>query len=451
MLGASKPDPVSTKQQQIAELAKQCPEMGFTSLAHHIDLRWLYEAYLRVRPDAAAGVDGQTVADYTANLQGNLQALLDRAKSGTYRAPPVRRVYIPKGTSGDTRPIGIPTFEDKVLQRAVVMVLEAVYEQDFLDCSYGFRPGRSAHQALDAVWQQTMGIGGGWIVEVDIRKFFDTLDHAHLQALVRHRIRDGVLLRLIGKWLNAGVLEDGSITLPEAGTPQGGVVSPLLANVYLHYVLDVWFEREVKRRRKGRAFLVRYADDFLMGFACADDARRVLAVLPKRFGRYGLTLHPDKTRLVPFPRPPHQSSRTAPARGSQPGSFDLLGFTHYWGRSRRGFWVVKRKTAQGRLSRALRRIAQWCRLNRHQPIAEQHHTLVQKLRGYFAYYGITGNGLPLQRFRDGVVRIWRKWLARRRRRGFLSWAAFGRLLKRFALPAAVVVHSVYRRVSEPVT
>jgi group II intron reverse transcriptase/maturase len=425
--------------------------MGFTSLAYHIDLRWLYEAYLQVRPDAAAGVDGQTVADYAAHLQDNLQSLLDRAKSGTYRAPPVRRVHIPKGTSGDTRPIGIPTIEDKVLQRAVVMVLEAVYEQDFLGCSYGFRPGRSAHQALDAVWQQTMALGGGWILEVDIQKFFDTLDHAHLRELLRHRIRDGVLLRLLGKWLNAGVLENGCVTHPETGTPQGGVVSPLLANVYLHYVLDVWFEREVKPRLKGRAFLVRYADDFVMGFACEEDARRVLEVLPKRFGRYGLALHPDKTRLVPFQRPPHSTPAAGSSGVSQPGSFDLLGFTHYWGRSRRGTWVVKRKTAQGRLSRVLRMMAHWCRLNRHQPIAEQHRTLVQKLHGHFAYYGITGNGLALQRFREAVVRIWRKWLARRRRRGFLSWAVFGRLLKRYVLPAAVVVHSVYRRGSEPVT
>ena len=425
--------------------------MGFTSLAHHIDLRWLYEAYLRVRPDGATGVDGQTVEDYTANLRENLQSLLDRAKSGTYRAPPVRRVHIPKGTGGDTRPIGIPTFEDKVLQRAVVMVLEAVYEQDFLDCSYGFRPGRSAHQALDAVWQQTMGHGGGWIVEVDIRKFFDTLDHAHLRELLRQRLRDGVLLRLLGKWLNAGVLEAGAVTYPEAGTPQGGVVSPLLAHVYLHYVLDVWFEREVKPRLKGRAFLVRYADDFVLGFACEEDARRVLAVLPKRFGKYGLTLHPDKTRLVPFQRPPQSPASSKSSAAGQPGSFDLLGFTHYWGRSRRGFWVVKRKTAQGRLSRALRTIAQWCRLHRHQPLAEQHKTLVQKLRGHFGYFGITGNGLSLRWFRDAVIRIWKKWLARLRRRGFLSWAIFGRLLQRYALPPAVVVHSVYRRVSEPVT
>src|SRR5438105_84461 len=264
MAGTQRPGTVSTKQQQLAELAKASPQLGFTSLNHHLDLAWLVEAFKRTRKDGTAGVDGQTGRDYEVSLLDNLVSLLDRAKSGTYRAPPVRRVHIPKGTGPETRPLGIPTFEDKVLQRAVVMVLEAVYEQDFLPCSYGFRPGRSAHQALDVLWQQTMGMGGGWVVEVDIRKFFDTLDHAQLRELLRQRIRDGVLLRLIGKWLNAGVLEDGNVTLPSAGTPQGGVISPLLANIYLHYVLDVWFEQEVKPRLQGRAFLVRYADDFVM-------------------------------------------------------------------------------------------------------------------------------------------------------------------------------------------
>jgi group II intron reverse transcriptase/maturase len=452
MPGAQEPENVSTLQQRIAERAKRSPELGFTSLAHLIDVKWLYSAYLRTRRDGAVGVDGQTAADYEANLLGNLESLLDRAKSGTYRAPPVRRAHIPKGTGGDTRPIGIPTFEDKVLQRAVVMVLETIYEQDFLDCSYGFRPRRSAHQALEALWQQATKMGGCWILEVDIRKCFDTLDHAQLRELLKRRVHDGVLLRLIGKWLNAGVLEDGSLTFPETGTPQGGVVSPLLANVYLHYVLDVWFERDVKPRLRGQAFLIRYADDFVMGFACEEDARRVFEVLPKRFGKYGLTLHPDKTRLVPFRRPPQSKTPTKTPGATRPGTFDLLGFTHYWGRSWRGFfWVVKRRTAQDRLSRALKTIAQWCRLHRHDPVEVQHQTLVQKLRGHCAYYGLTGNGASLQAFREAMKRIWRKWLARRRRRGFLSWATFARLLKRLPLPAAVVVHSVYRRVREPAT
>jgi RNA-directed DNA polymerase len=447
MAGASKPDPVLTKQQRIAELAKQAPQMGFTSLAYHIDRCWLARAYQRTRSDGAVGVDGLTITDFNKDLAGNLQSLEDRAKSGTYQAPPVRRVHIPKGTGGETRPIGIPTFADKVLQRAVVMVLEPLYEQDFLDCSYGFRPGRSAHQALDALWRQTMALGGGWIVEVDIRKFFDTLDHAHLRELLRQRIRDGVLLRLIGKWLNAGVLEDGSIRYPAQGTPQGGVISPLLANVFLHYVLDVWFEREVKPRLRGRAFLIRYADDFVMGFSCEEDARRVLEVLPKRFGKYGLTIHPDKTRLVPF-RSPGRPERSGPSAEARPGTFDLLGFTHYWARSRKGIWVVKRRTAGSRLRRAIKTIAQWCRYNRHRPVAEQHQTLGQKLRGHFAYYGITGNGGALHRFRDAVIRAWRKWLSRRTRGGF-SWEAFNRLLGRYPLPPALVVHSVCRPAASP--
>jgi RNA-directed DNA polymerase len=426
--------------------------MGFTSLAHLMDIYWMQMAFARTRRDGAVGVDGQTAEDYVGDdLQAKLADLLDRAKSGTYQAPPVRRVHIPKGTGPETRPIGIPTLEDKVLQRAVAMVLETIYEQDFLDCSYGFRPKRSAHQALAAVWKQAMDMGGCWIVEVDIRKFFDTLDHAHLRELLKQRVRDGVLLRLIGKWLNAGVLEEGELTFPEAGTPQGGVISPLLANVYLHYVLDVWFTREVQPRLQGRSFLVRYADDFVMGFACEEDARRVLDVLSKRFGKYGLALHPDKTRLVPFRRPSQQPARSDSTRDRRPGTFDLLGFTHYWGRSRKGFWVVKRKTAQGRLSRALTMMAQWCRVHRHDPVADQHRTLSQKLRGHYAYYGITGNGLSIQRFRNAVVRIWKKWLARRRRRGFVSWDRFGRLLKRWVLPPAVVVHSVYRRARPAVT
>jgi group II intron reverse transcriptase/maturase len=343
--------------------------------------------------------------------------------------------------------VGIPTFEDKVLQRAVVMVLEAVYEQDFKDCSYGFRPGRSAHQALASLRQQTMAMGGGWIVDVDIRKFFDTIDHSHLRDFLKRRIRDGVLLRLIGKWLNAGVLEEGCITYPEQGSPQGGVVSPMLSNIFLHYVLDEWFERDVQPRLKGRSFLIRYADDFVMGFSHERDARRVLAVLPKRFAKYGLTIHPDKTRLVPFERPDHDPKQRDKSRREPPGTFDLLGFTHLWSRSRNGNWVVKQKTADSRFSRALKSISQWCRVNRHHPVATQHQTLCQKLRGHFAYYGITGNAVALSRFRWFVIGIWRKWLSRRRRQGTIPWDQFYRLLGRHPLPPPVALHSVCRPVA----
>jgi group II intron reverse transcriptase/maturase len=433
MAGAQKPETVSTKCQRIAELARQQPPLGFTSLNHHLDLIWLVEAYQRTRKDGAPGVDGQTADDYGLALLDNLKSLRDRAQSGTYRAPPVRRVRIPKGTGTETRPLGIPTLEDKVLQRAVVMVLEPIYEQDFLDCSYGFRPGRSAHQALAALWQQVMSLGGCWLVEVDIRKFFDTLDHAHLRELLRQRVRDGVLLRLIGKWLSAGVLEGGELTYPEAGTPQGGVISPLLANVYLHYVLDVWFAEVVKPCLKGPAFLVRYADDFVMGFACAEDARRVLAVLPKRFGKYGLTIHPEKTRLVPFVRP-DRAPATDPESGPPSGSFDFLGFTHFWSRSRKGNPVVKRKTAASRFHRAVKTIAAWCRLNRHQPMREQCEALRRKLQGHYQYYGVIGNLPSLCRFYWEVVSLWRKWLSRRKRRGQLTWARYFGLLRVFALP-----------------
>ena len=442
--------PVSTKQQRLADLAKQSPQMGFTSLAYLMDIDWLQAAFQRTRQDGAVGVDGQTGADYEKDLKANLQSLLDRAKSGTYQAPPVRRVHIPKGGSTtETRPIGIPTLEDKVLQRAVAMLLEPIYEQDLYDCSFGFRPGRSAHQALEALWKQTMDSHGGWILEVDIRKFFDTLDHAQLREFLKQRVRDGVLTRLIGKWLQAGVQEAGTVTYPEAGSPQGGVISPLLANVYLHYVLDVWFEQEVQPRLKGRAFLIRYADDFVMGFTCEEDARRVLDLLPKRFGAYGLTIHPDKTQLVPFSQPSPGATGHGKGAGPQPGTFTLLGFTHYWGRSLKGNWVVKRKTASSRLSRALRSIAQWCRLHRHQPLGEQQHTLGQKLRGHFAYYGITGNSNALSMFRTAVVRCWRSWLNRRNRERSLDWALFNRLLERYPLPLAKVVHSVYARAASP--
>ena len=404
------PSNVSTQRRRIAELAKRSAQMSFTSLAHLLDLDWFREAYQRTRKDGAAGVDGQTSRDYAANLEGNLRSLLDRVKAGHYQAPPVRCVHIPKGSGGETRPIGIPTFEDKVLQRAVVMLLEPIYEQDFSNDSYGFRPGRSAHQALQSLWEQATRQRGGWILEVDISKFFDNLDHRHLRELLRRRVRDGVILRLIDKWLKAGVLEEGRRSYPSSGSPQGGVISPLLANVYLHYVLDQWFAQEVQPRLRGRAFLVRYADDFVAGFAQEQDARRVMDVLPKRFGRYGLTVHPTKTRLVGFTRPHITGSQDC-----RPDTFDFLGFTHYWGRSYRGGWVIKRKTASSRLRRGIESIRTWCRDYRHQPLGEQHAQLSLKLRGHYAYYGVTNNQRSLQAFREQVHRLWCKWLSRRNR------------------------------------
>jgi group II intron reverse transcriptase/maturase len=393
-------------------------------------------------------VDGQTAEEYEVNLESNLQNLLDRAKSGTYVAPPVRRVHIPKaGSATETRPLGIPTYEDKILQRAVLMALEPVYETDFLDVSHGFRPRRGAHGALESLWQQAMNVGCNWIVDVDLRKFFDTIDHGHLRELLRRRVRDGVILRLIGKWLNAGVLEEGILTIPDEGTPQGGVVSPLLANIFLHYVLDEWFEKEVRPRLKGKAFLIRYADDFVIGTTREEDARRILEVLPKRMRKYGLTVHPEKTRLVRFQPPLGSNSEPAERATPEPRTFDFLGFTHYWGRSQRGAWVIKRKTAGSRLKRALAALSDWCRKNLHRPIKEQHQKLTEKLRGHYGYYGIMGNFYSLLEFRERARGIWRRGLSRRRRDGAMTWPEFLRLERRYSLPRARVVHGLLSRVA----
>lgn len=428
---------ISTKLGRIAELAKKTPGTPLTTLAHHIDVAWLREAYRRTRKDGARGIDGQSATQYAERLDENLRVLLDRAKSGTYRAPPVRRVYIPKGEN-DTRPLGIPTFEDKVLQRAVAMLLEAVYEQDFLDCSYGFRPNRSARQAIDALHDTATWGAGGTVIELDIRKYFDSIDHARLREVLHQRVRDGVILRLIGKWLNAGVMEDGALHKSDAGTPQGGVVSPLLANIFLHEVLDTWFEKEVKPRLRGRTKLIRYADDAVILLEFEDDARRVMDVLPKRFERYGLILHPDKTRLVPFRRPdrvrPRDDDGNGPPDG--PGTFDFLGFTIHWGKSRAGKWVVRERTAKDRFRKGLASISEWCRLNRHTPLEVQQKTLNAKLRGHYGYFDRIGNRSRIWAFLKMVRRAWWRGLRRRSQRA-LSWIAMARLLERYPLEKPV--------------
>jgi RNA-directed DNA polymerase len=437
---------VSTKQQRIAELARQMRGKALTSLSHHIDGAWLLEAWRRTRKDGAKGVDGQSAQQYAENLQGNLADLLDRAKSGSYQAPPVKRVHIPKGDGKSTRPIGIPTLEDKVLQRAIVMALEPVYEADFKESSFGFRPGKSAHDALETLWKQSMGTRRErpvqWVLDVDIKSYFDTLDHTHLRQMLDKRIRDGVIRRLIDKWLKAGVMEQGTLSYQDEGTPQGGVISPLLSNIYLHEVLDTWFEHEVQPRMSGRAYLVRYADDFVIGFEHEEDARRVMAVLPKRFERYGLKLHPEKTRLVEFkpqparnrkpgkednnntndPQPPHSQERP-------PKSFDFLGFTHYWSHSRQGNPIVKRRTASNRQTRALKALRDWMRHHRHDPVKEQWRTLMSKVRGHAAYYGIPGNSRGIGSYSHQAQNEWFKWLNRRGGQKPLTWEKYAGWLK----------------------
>jgi group II intron reverse transcriptase/maturase len=444
---------VLTIQQRIAKLAQRSPAMSpqakacaFFSLAHYMDIHWLEEAYHRTRKDGAAGVDDVTGQEYAENLHDNLQNLLDRLKSGKYKAPPVKRTHIPKGTKGETRPIGIPTFEDKIVQRAVVMLLEPIYEHDFHDGSYGFRPKRSAHQALDEVWKTTMEVDGGWVLEVDIRQFFDTLNHAHLREFVSRRVRDGALRRLIGKWLKSGVMEGGELSFSDTGTPQGGVISPLLANIYLHYVLDEWFEKHVKPRMQGKCRLIRFADDSVIVFQLKYDADRVMAVLSKRFEKYGLSLHPDKTRLVDF-RAPNHYDRRRKGEGSgngKPETFDLLGFTHHWGKTKSGNWAVRRKTMKSRLTRSIQKIEQWCRNNRHKPVCEQWKKLCEKVQGHYTYYGILGNIRSLGSFYQQVRRCWQRWLNRRNNRRKLIWEKFLTFLERYPLPAPKIVHSIFK-------
>jgi RNA-directed DNA polymerase len=318
---------ISTRLQRVAELAKQAPNMVLTTLAHYIDVEFLKEAYRRTRKSGAPGIDGQDAAKYAENLEANLESLLNRFKSGTYKAPPVRRTYIPKGDGTNRlRTLGVPTFEDKVLQRAVTMILEAIYEQEFYDFSYAYRPGRTQHEALQSMWETLMEMGGGWILEVDIEDCFGSLVHSHLREMLDRRVRDGVIRKAIDKWLKAGVMEDGKVEYPEDGCPQGGVVSPIVSNIYLHEVMDKWFDKEVKPRMQGKAHIMRWADDIVLIFEKETDARRVQEVLPKRFAKYGLTVHPTKTRLQEFRRP-----KRTDRKGK--GDFTFLGFTHYWGKS----------------------------------------------------------------------------------------------------------------------
>jgi RNA-directed DNA polymerase len=433
-----KPTSVSTKQEHIAKLARDYPERAFFTLSQYIDFEWVWYAYDRTRKDGAVGVDEQTAEEYAANLEQNLLTLVDQLKSGDYRAPPVRRHYIDK-TDGSKRGLGIPCFADKVAQRAIVMLLEPLYEQDFLDCSYGFRPERNAHQALQAVRTAIMERGGRWVLDVDLRKYFDSIDRTKLREVLDRRVTDGVVRRLIDKWLNAGVFEDGHLQYPDLGTPQGGVISPCLANIFLHYVLDEWFAEEVQPRLRRPSTLVRFADDFVALFGCKEDADRVLEVLAKRTGKYGLQLHPDKTQMVDF-RP--MKKATAPSgEAAMATTFNFLGFLHVWGKSRKGNRVVRQQTAKDRFARALVAINEKCRRMRTEPLVDQHRQLSQKLKGHFAYFGISGNYKRLDDLRKETKRIWREWLSRRSRNGQVTWDAFSRLEKIFPLPRPKIVHS----------
>jgi RNA-directed DNA polymerase len=370
---------VSMKLQRLAQQARGYPAMVFNNVLHLIDREFLREAYHQTQKSSAPGMDHVTAQQYAENLDENLRDLHERLRDNRYVAPPVERVWIEKD-DGKERPIGKPCFEDKIVQRAVVMILEAIFEQDFHAFSHGFRKGHSPHQALHELREQCRTLHINWIVDADVSGFCDNLDWSHLREFIQQRVRDGGILRLIGKWLHAGVLEAGKLMHPDKGTPQGGVISPMLANVFLHHVLDEWFVKDVLPRMQGHCFLMRFADDFIIGCEREADARRIMDVLPKRFTRFRLTIHPEKTALIAFKRPP---SRDRSAGGT--GTFDFLGFTHYWAKTRQGYWVIKRKTVGKRLRRFMKESWTWCRENRHAPLQEQHRTLCSKLRGYYHY------------------------------------------------------------------
>jgi group II intron reverse transcriptase/maturase len=430
---------MSTGLRAVAERAKREPAARFNSLAHLIDEALLAGAFARLRNSAAVGVDGITKEHYGQDLQSNLHDLHERLKTKRYRHQPIRRVHIPKEKSGQTRPIGISATEDKVVQSAVREVLEAVYEQDFMECSYGFRPGRSAHDAVRALTRAVNEGEANWILEFDIKSFFDSLRRPQLLEMLQARVADGSLLRLIGKCLHVGVLDGEVFTEPSEGTVQGSTLSPLLGNVYLHTVIDRWFAEEVRPRLRGKATFVRYADDGVFGFERQDDAERVMAVLGARLERFGLTLHPEKTRLLDFRRPTRSRGE-----GRSPTSFELLGFCWYWRRTRSGTWAVTCKTRRARLVRAVQGVHAWCRDHRHLPVHQQHATLKRKVQGHINYYGVNGNIHSLRRFVHQVRRSWYKWLNRRSQRARLTWARYQDLLKDLPLPTARIIVSIWR-------
>ena len=439
MAGASTSGNMSTELAKVKERARREPEGRFHALAHLIDEAALERAYGRIRAKAAVGVDGVSKEDYGQNLRQNLKGLHQRLVSGRWRHQAIRRVHLPKD-DGKTRPIGISTIEDKIVQEALREVLEEVYEADFLPCSYGFRPGRSAHDAIreltGALYREEVTV----VLECDIRAYFDSLDRSKLKEMLRERIADGSLMRLIGKCLRAGVLDGAEYLEPEEGTAQGSILSPLLGNIYLHYVMDRWFETEVRPRLRGKAILCRYADDLVIGFERADDAERVFRVLPKRMAKYGLELHSEKTRLLPFGRP-YRGQR----RSKGPGTFDFLGFTWYWERSRQGLWQARVKTRSARRQRAVTRIGAWCKRQRHLPIKEQHEGLVRRVRGHLNYFGVNGNRRSLQGFVYAVRRVWHKWLCRRSQRAPMPWKRFEALLDRYPLPRARICVEIWGR------
>jgi group II intron reverse transcriptase/maturase len=420
---------------RVRERARQDKEATFTALLHHVTIDRLREAYRRLRRDAAPGVDGVTWEQYGMKLEDNLLALHARLHRGAYRAKPSRRTYIAKA-DGRQRPLGIASVEDKVVQRAVVEVMNAIYEEDFVGFSYGFRPGRSQHHALDALAAAIRTKRVNWVLDADIRGFFDAIDHGWLVKFIEHRIRDRRVVRLIQKWLSAGVMEQGQWTASETGSPQGATVSPLLANIYLHYVLDLWVLQWRKQRARGDVVIVRYADDLVVGFEHEEDGRRFLDDLCGRLRKFALELHDDKTRLIEFGRYANANRQRRDERGAA-AAFTFLGFLHICGRSRRGQFLLTRHTDPKRMRATLKAINVALKRRRHDPVPVQGRWLGSVVRGYFAYFAVPTNSAVIARFRSEIIRHWRRHLCQRSQRHRLNWERMTRLADRWLPPAKI--------------
>jgi len=428
----SSEESVSTKLQRIAIKAGKDKRCQFTSLFHLMNKALLLECFAQLKGNAASGIDNVTKADYAIKLDANLESLIERLHKMAYKPQPVLRVYIPKAGSKQRRPLGIPALEDKLVQAGLVKILQAIYEQDFINDSYGFRPKRSCHDALRALSQSVEAGPVNYIVEADIKGFFDHVDQEQLMAFLQHRIADKRILRYIKRFLKAGVQEDGQHKASERGTPQGGVISPLLANIYLHYTLDLWFEKRVKRNSQGYARLIRYADDYVACFQSADDASQFMQDMERRLNQFHLEVAPEKTRLFEFGQ---FAQSKAKSRGERTATFDFLGLTHYCSRSRDGKrFRMKRKTVSKRFTAKLKGYKEWLKANRVLPTAEILQTTAAKLRGHIAYYGVTDNSRSIRNFAYRVTQTLFKWLNRRGKRGCYSWDKFLKLLKLMPLP-----------------
>ena len=418
-----------TKFRRIAQKALGNPDEVFTSLAHYLTEEYLITSFRKLRKGAVSGIDNVSCYDYELKLLNKIDDLNNRLRTGQYKAPDIRRVWIDKG-GGKQRPLGISTIEDKIVQRAVSDILNQVYEQDFHDFSYGFRVKRSAHQALIHVRNQCMRRKIKWVLDADIQGCFDNFDHGVLRSLLSRRINDKGILRLINQWLRVGIIDGDSMHRNTQGTPQGNIISPLLCNIYLHYVLDEWLVKTVQPLLKGECFVVRYADDFVIGFEYFEDAQRVMHTLPKRMGKYGLTIHPDKSKLVKF----------VPDEKGKAPTLDFLGFTHYWAISRRGNNVIKQRTSKKGLHKAIKNLHDSCRFNRHKHLKEQYELLCSKLRGFYQYYGIRGNFFSIKILYRKATHFWFYWLNRRSQHNSYTWAGFVDLLKHFVFPKPKIVH-----------